>query len=232
MLSLHQIVPPAGNDDYQLIGDSPGVRVRTTVRSDGRPNGLSLDQQDVIAVSHRLGEAEAVALVREIHRAWGTDVKIMALDLPKPGAALPYLVAGARGYTYAGDDETRILAVAAAVQRGELMVDRLATAELCRALHEMRGMVVDAMADYRPLTKREQEVLALLRCQLTNRQIAERLFLEEGTVKNHVHNILRKLNVSSRKQAASYAPPIPVAGQTVTLLRDVFVNDGAGATAD
>lgn len=54
------------------------------------------------------------------------------------------------------------------------------------------------------LTTRELEVLKLISEGQTNQQIAESLVIEVGTVKNHVHNILDKLNVSSRREAAAY----------------------------
>jgi len=54
------------------------------------------------------------------------------------------------------------------------------------------------------LTSREQEVLQFISDGLTNQEIAARLVVEIGTVKNHVHRILEKLNVSSRQEAASY----------------------------
>ena len=54
------------------------------------------------------------------------------------------------------------------------------------------------------LTSRELEVLKLISEGRTNQQIAESLVIEVGTVKNHVHNILDKLNVSSRREAAAY----------------------------
>jgi DNA-binding NarL/FixJ family response regulator len=53
------------------------------------------------------------------------------------------------------------------------------------------------------LTARELEVLQCISQGLTNQEIADRLVVEVGTVKNHVHNILEKLNVSSRVEAAS-----------------------------
>lgn len=54
------------------------------------------------------------------------------------------------------------------------------------------------------LTSREVEVLELLGQNLTNQEIAERLVIEVGTVKNHVHSILNKLDVSTRDEAATY----------------------------
>jgi DNA-binding NarL/FixJ family response regulator len=54
------------------------------------------------------------------------------------------------------------------------------------------------------LTPREHEVLELISQDLSNQEIADRLFIEVGTVKNHVHRILQKLNVTSRQDAAAY----------------------------
>ena len=58
--------------------------------------------------------------------------------------------------------------------------------------------------DTTALTSRETEVLELISKGFTNQQIAQHLVIEVGTVKNHVHNILEKLNVSSRGEAAAY----------------------------
>ena len=55
------------------------------------------------------------------------------------------------------------------------------------------------------LSAREREVLDLVRQGLSNREIADRLTIEVGTVKNHMHNVLRKLNVRSRHEAAQFA---------------------------
>jgi len=57
------------------------------------------------------------------------------------------------------------------------------------------------------LTRREREVAALLACDLTNKEIARRLHLGPATIKNHVHNILQKLNVHHRGDVAAAALP-------------------------
>jgi DNA-binding NarL/FixJ family response regulator len=62
--------------------------------------------------------------------------------------------------------------------------------------------VKDREGDPGRLTLREQEIVELIGQNLTNQQIAERLVIELGTVKNHVHNILQKLAATSRSEAA------------------------------
>ena len=64
--------------------------------------------------------------------------------------------------------------------------------------------VENSVAEEAGLTTRELEVLELIGEGLTNQQIAKQLVIEVGTVKNHVHSILDKLNVSSRGEAAAY----------------------------
>jgi DNA-binding NarL/FixJ family response regulator len=71
-------------------------------------------------------------------------------------------------------------------------------------LAQMFAGVESNIADTTTLTSREMEVLELISKGYTNQQIAQNLVIEVGTVKNHVHNILEKLNVSSRGEAAAY----------------------------
>ena len=59
-----------------------------------------------------------------------------------------------------------------------------------------------SMQSTKPLTRRERDVLDQIQLGLTNRQIAERLFVSPNTVNKHVHEVLRKLEVSNRVQAA------------------------------
>ena len=78
------------------------------------------------------------------------------------------------------------------------MMERLAD------LAQMFSNVENSVTDDAGLTARELEVLELIGEGLTNQQISEQLVIEVGTVKNHVHNILDKLNVSSRGEAAAF----------------------------
>ncbi len=71
-------------------------------------------------------------------------------------------------------------------------------------LLSQRERVGDPEPIEKNLTRREREVLQLIAQGYGNREIAKRLTIETGTAKNHVHNILDKLNVKSRKDAAVY----------------------------
>jgi len=110
------------------------------------------------------------------------------------------LLAGARGYVLKDQPIDQIIESIRAAARGELSISPRIASALVRRLC--------APSDAEPsgkdpqLTSRELEVLALLTRGIDNRQIAKALYLSEHTVKNHVSNILLKLQVENRVQAA------------------------------
>jgi DNA-binding NarL/FixJ family response regulator len=75
-------------------------------------------------------------------------------------------------------------------------------------LRQVRGRSEASTQDVSRLTAREQEIVALIAEGLSNKEIAARLFIEVATVKNHVHNILEKLDVSRRTEAVAHLYPI------------------------
>jgi two-component system nitrate/nitrite response regulator NarL len=94
-----------------------------------------------------------------------------------------------------------------AIQQGKVFVSPQIAAAMMARLTDLAQMftgIETNMTDTTSLTSREVEVLELISRGCTNQQIAQQLVIEVGTVKNHVHNILEKLNVSSRGEAASY----------------------------
>jgi ATP/maltotriose-dependent transcriptional regulator MalT len=96
-------------------------------------------------------------------------------------------------------------------------------AELKQLVAELdAGSVTQSNNYYAELTQREWEVLRFIGQNMSNQEIAEALTIELGTVKNHVHNLLRKLDVCSRKQAAQLARQI---------FGERYLETNAGATA-
>jgi DNA-binding NarL/FixJ family response regulator len=81
-------------------------------------------------------------------------------------------------------------------------MQRLHAAELTPDSAQPDGMV-SIRPRHAPLSAREQEVLALVRAGLSNREIAGRIYVATGTVKRHLHNILGKLNARNRAEAVS-----------------------------
>ena len=75
---------------------------------------------------------------------------------------------------------------------------------------EISELSVSRVALVEPLTDREMEVLGLLAQQLTNKEIAAELVISHGTVKQHTHNIYRKLGVNTRRQAVTKAAELGI----------------------
>jgi DNA-binding NarL/FixJ family response regulator len=96
-----------------------------------------------------------------------------------------------------------------AAQRDAALVSPRIAAALMSRISELAnwGPETDTgAASIEALTPREREVLGLVAQGLSNKEIAERLYIQTGTVKNHVHNIFKKLDVSNREEAAAFLP--------------------------
>jgi DNA-binding NarL/FixJ family response regulator len=122
---------------------------------------------------------------------------------------LSYIEAGADGYVCDGHSSERLLATIRAAFHGQALLDPTIAAALIRRTGELQRQLSFATLRFldgaATLTRRELDVLELLRLGLTNEDIAKRLFIEVGTAKNHVQSVLRKLNVNRRREAARYA---------------------------
>ena len=110
---------------------------------------------------------------------------------------------GARGFLVKNSSLSRFMAALRALERGEAVIPR---AMVGRLLDEIsRSSTAPELDGLGTLTQRELDVLCELGHSSSNRQIAERLDIAENTVKVHVHNILEKLNLRNRRQAARFA---------------------------
>ena len=119
------------------------------------------------------------------------------------------LQAGASGYLLKDAEADEVAAAIRAARRGEVHLDAVVAKHLTRSL-----VSATAEADA-GLSRREQEIVALVAQGLSNRTIADTLFISERTARSHVSSILAKLGVASRTQAALWAirqgmaPPAP-----------------------
>jgi len=137
-----------------------------------------------------------------IRAATDRGVRALVLTMSTEPAQLVHAVqAGARGYVVKGAAKRDIVAAIESVAAG----DAVFGAEIANIA---LGAVIQqdaSRAAFPTLTKREHEVLELLVLGLPNAAIAERLFLSQKTVRNHVSSILAKLGVESRHEAAELA---------------------------
>jgi len=91
------------------------------------------------------------------------------------------------------------------VHEGELWLDRISTADVFRRMTRRRRFEDVEGAKIATITKRERQVISLISEGLKNKAIAERLFISEATVRNHLTSILNKLGVSSRSELVVYS---------------------------
>lgn len=167
---------------------------------------LRIAEADVLLVSTRLPDGEALKLVQQLTQEYPDKAALVMGVAESEWEILRYVEAGASGYVLRDDSVEELLRHVRAAHAGKARVSPEIAAALMSRVAELAQLVSQSSisADLVDLTPRELEVLELIGQDLTNQQIAERLVIEVGTVKNHVHNILDKLGVSSRRDAVGY----------------------------
>jgi two-component system NarL family response regulator len=197
-----------GNMIAAALEDEPDIKVigRITNIKDAL-KFVQDNEVDICLVSTRLPDQGALKLTSAI-TDMAPSTKVLALGLTEEKKrVLRYVEAGATGYILKDDSlDDLIENVRAAVDDKVFISPKIAAAMMERLsdLAQMFSDVENSVTDDAGLTPRELEVLELIGEGLTNQQIAKKLVIEVGTVKNHVHSILEKLNVSSRGEAAAY----------------------------
>jgi two-component system, NarL family, response regulator DevR len=156
---------------------------------------------DVAVLDVRLPDGDGVGVCRDIRSAH-PDVRCLMLTSHADDEALfSAIMAGASGYVLKQVKGNDLIDGIRRVGRGESLLDPTVTDRVLERLR--RGPEEDELVA--SLTDQERRLLDLLAEGLTNRQIAERMFLAEKTVKNYVSNLLAKLGMGRRTEAAVYA---------------------------
>jgi DNA-binding NarL/FixJ family response regulator len=169
---------------------------------------LQTQKADVALISAGLPNQDALRLTCAIMECSPyTKVVIVGLSEEDQQDTLRFIEAGAAGYILEDSSVKDLMQVIRLAQKGEADVStRMAGAIMERLfrLARMFSTVEHKLDGDAHLTSRELEVLQFIGQGLTNQEIATQLVVEVGTVKNHVHRILEKLNASNRQEAASY----------------------------
>jgi DNA-binding NarL/FixJ family response regulator len=167
---------------------------------------------DVAVLDVRLGEGESgdhagVEVCRELRARMPGLACLMLTSFDDDEALFDAIMAGAAGYVLKRIDGSDLVAAIRTVAGGESMLDPRTAARVMARLRDPRPEpeAPSVSPELERLSPREQEILELIGEGLTNRQIAERLFLAEKTIKNRVSSILAKLGVGRRIQAAMLA---------------------------
>jgi DNA-binding NarL/FixJ family response regulator len=183
--------------DLEVVGDADGgaqaLELIARLDSDGR-------RPDVVVMDLQMEPLDGIESTRRI-RARYDDVEVVALtSFGEEQRVQAALEAGASGYLLKDADAEEVAAAVRAAHRGELQLDPAVARRLMSSLRVPPRENLTA-----ELTSRELEVLRLVGAGKANKAIAAELAIGERTARTHVSNILGKLGVSSRTQAALWA---------------------------
>jgi DNA-binding NarL/FixJ family response regulator len=153
---------------------------------------------DVAVLDVRLPDGDGISVCRELKAKLPELACLMLTSFGDDDALFSAIMAGASGYVLKQIKGNDLVGAVRTVGRGESLLDPAATGRL---LQKMRDDAV-RRDPLEALTDQERKILELIGEGLTNRQIGERLFLAEKTVKNYVSSILAKLGLVRRTQAA------------------------------
>ena len=182
-----------GTGDIEVVGES-GLAQEASRR-------IPALKPDVALLDARLPDGSGIDVCREI-RSVDPEIKALILTSYDDDEGLfSAIMAGAAGYVLKQVRGADLIDSIRRVAAGQSMLDPAVTAQVLERLRS--GPNEDpALA---PLTSQERKILALIGDGMTNRQIAEEMFLAEKTIKNYVSALLSKLGLERRSQAAVFA---------------------------
>ena len=180
--------------DIEIVGEAGSAADTLESFDDARP--------DVVVLDIGLGAGmDGIELCRELRSRRPETRTLILTGTTDETLVMQAVMAGAVGYTTKGIALKELPDTICRVHAGESMIDPAALDSLMRGLG---GTDASQRGSYQ-LTEREGAILELIGEGLTNRQIGDRLHLAEQTVKNYVSNLLGKLGLQRRTQAAVYA---------------------------
>ena len=158
-------------------------------------------QPDVVLMDLVMPRQDGLTAIAEIKKE-NPDIRILVLtSFAEEDKVFPAIKAGALGYLLKDSSPQQLLEAIRAVYRGEPSLHPNIALKLVRELSQPSNLPPTT----KPLTEREVAVLKLLAQGLTNQEIAAKLVISEWTVRTHIRNILGKLHLANRTQAALYA---------------------------
>jgi DNA-binding NarL/FixJ family response regulator len=189
-----------------ILDLEPGLRVVGEAGDGERGVELGLElKPDVVLMDVQMPGARGapglngVQATAELVRQWPEARVIILTTFDRDDYVYQGVRAGALGYLLKDTPAPRLIETIRRVHAGEPFIQP----EI--ASRALREMMRPAEQSLEPLSGREREVLVLLAQGASNKEIAEKLVITEGTVKNHVSNILGKLQAENRTQAADIA---------------------------
>ncbi len=199
LLDDHEVVRRGVRDlltsepDIEVVGEA-GTAESALAR-------VQVLRPDVAVLDVRLPDGDGISVCREIRSKLPETACLMLTSYGDDQALLGAIMAGAAGYVLKQTCGSDLVSAVRTVAAGRSTLDAHATQRVMDRLRD-RMAAVDPLS---ALSDQEKRVLDLVKEGLTNRQIAERMFLAEKTVKNYVSSLLNKLGMQRRTQAATFA---------------------------
>jgi DNA-binding NarL/FixJ family response regulator len=187
----------AAEKDIEVVAQAADGQAAVLLAQQHRP--------DVILMDLGLPRMDGIAASRQIKQEL-PDCAVVVLTIHHDDEHLfAAIKAGASGYVLKDAPPEHTVEAIRAAARGEGFIGPSLVARLLAEFARVSQMRASAKEAFAELTRREMEVLELLGTGLRNRQIAERLYVSEKTVKNHITSIFLKLQVNDRTEAALLA---------------------------
>ena len=184
-----------------LLGLAEGIEV-VAEASDGRQAIETIPQirPDVVLMDMRMPMMSGLEAIQTLARLGQLPPTIILTTFDDDQLVLAGIKAGAKGYLLKDVSLEQLVGAIQAVADGGSLVQPAVTQRLLSGLEHMRNDFV-SLDRPDPLTERETEILRLMAGGFSNKEIANSLGVAEGTIKNHVSNILSKLGVRDRTRA-------------------------------
>ena len=186
----------SGADDFEVIGQAGTMQEAVQLARDLLPDIVLLD------IDMPGGGLEAARIVAE---ECPVSRIVILTSSEEDDHLIHALKIGARAYILKGVAARELLRILRAVWVGESYVPPMLAASLLLEMREAHSQQKQATSPLDELTPREREILEGLAAGLSNKEIGEKLFLSEKTVKHYMTNILQKLQVRNRVEAALLA---------------------------
>jgi two-component system response regulator DevR len=179
-------------DDLEVVGEASTASEAL--------HRIPATKPDVAILDVRLPDGTGIEVCRDLRSQMPNLKCLMLTSFNDDEALFDAIIAGAAGYVLKEVRGSDLIDSVRRVAAGQSLLDPIVTA---RVIERLRNPPHDALTD--SLSPQESTILNHLADGLTNRQIAEQMFLAEKTVKNYVSNLLSKLGMDHRTQAAVYA---------------------------
>jgi len=183
--------------DFEVVGEAGSKKAAVSLAREEKP--------DMVLMDFELPDGTGAETAREILQEHPTCQIVFLTVHAEDGKLIESVRSGAVGYILKRESITDMLAALRSVSRGEAAISRTMTRRIMAELASP-GTVTNGHGNVlASLTSREKEILGEIMLGASNREIATKFFINENTVKHHVHNIFGKLGVSSRRGAAEFA---------------------------